>query len=173
VGIILIITFALLGNSIVLEEYIISLQNIFLHVYIAANILPLSFRDVIGGLKRVENLNFFIPIHSTDIEHSWLGNVVQNGPIRFSLFHTDINFSRSFFPIIIINIIYCIWFILLYFSKRYLFRKDIIEEEKNFFHKIVDRIVNRPINFCDQIWRYQFLATVWCCFVQFYNLAYP
>ena len=25
----------------------------------------------------------------------------------------------------------------------------------------------------DQIWRYQFLATVWCCFIQFYNLEYP
>lgn len=25
----------------------------------------------------------------------------------------------------------------------------------------------------DQIWRYQFLATMWCCFIQFYNLAYP
>lgn len=28
------------------------------------------------------------------------------------------------------------------------------------------------VNFCDQIWRYQFLATVWICLVQFYGLAY-
>lgn len=30
-----------------------SLQLLFLHAYIAADYLPLTFRDVIGGLNRV------------------------------------------------------------------------------------------------------------------------
>lgn len=37
----------------------------------------------------------------------------------------------------------------------------------------MDNIAGRIINFADQIWRYQFLATMWFCFIQFYNLSYP
>lgn len=52
-------------------------------------------------------------------------------------------------------------------------KKDIIEEEKTPLHRAVDNIANRVINFADQIWRYQFLATIWLSFMQFYNLVYP
>jgi len=40
-------------------------------------------------------------------------------------------------------------------------------------HKFFDKVGGRVINFVDQIWRYQFLATIWACFVQFYNFSYP
>lgn len=84
----------MIGYGVTVEEYIISLQILFLHVYIATEILPLSFREVIAGLRIVENLNFFVPYQAKSIEGSWMGNVVQNGPVRLSLYNTDINFSR-------------------------------------------------------------------------------
>lgn len=55
------------GFGIVVEEYVLLLQAIFLHVYIASDYLPLTFRDVVGGLSLVENLNFFLPVHSESI----------------------------------------------------------------------------------------------------------
>lgn len=39
--------------------------------------------------------------------------------------------------------------------------------------KVVDNISGRIINFADQVWRYQFLATIWFCILQFHNLTYP
>ena len=101
-----------------------------------------------------------------------MGNVVQNGPVRFYLFNTDINFIRQFYPIIIINIIYLLWFILLFIMKRFL-NKNIADSEQTILNKFFDRTAGRIINFVDQIWRYQFLATVWICFIQFYNFSYP
>jgi hypothetical protein len=94
IGVISIIMAILVGYGLVVEEYIISLQLIFLHVYIAADYLPLTFRDVIGGLHIVENLNFFLPSIGRSIEREWMGNVVQTGPVRFFLFNSDINFLR-------------------------------------------------------------------------------
>lgn len=41
----------LVGYGIVVEELVLSLQMVFLHVYIAADYLPLTFRDVVGGLS--------------------------------------------------------------------------------------------------------------------------
>lgn len=118
-------------------------------------------------------MNYFLHSQGESIERSWLGNVIQSGPIRFYLFNTDINFSRQFYPIIIINIVYVGWLVGLVASKRLLLRKDLIDEEKPLYYKLIDNIVDRPLNYLDQIWRYQFLATLWCCFIQFYNLKYP
>lgn len=111
--------------------------------------------------------------HGAWIEKSWLGNVIQNGPIKFFLFNTDINFTRQFYPIIIINIAYAIWFAALFLCRRFLLRQDLIDEEKPVLYRVIENIICRPINYLDQIWRYQFLATIWCCFIQFYNLTYP
>lgn len=58
-----------------------------------------------------------------EIEKSWLGNVVQNGPARFFLFNTDINFSRQFYPIIIINLAYLAWFAALVAARRFLMKR--------------------------------------------------
>lgn len=101
-----------------------------------------------------------------------MGNVVQNGPVRFHLFRTDINFLRDFYPIIIINIIYTIWFLIIFIARKVV-NRNLIEEEKGVFNKFLDTVAGRFINTADQVWRYQFLATLWACFVQFYNLAYP
>lgn len=53
--------------------------------------------------------------------------MIQNGPIKFFLFNTDINFTREFYPIIIINIAYAIWFIGLFLTRRFLLRQDLID----------------------------------------------
>lgn len=52
-GSISIIVAVLCGYGVVVEEYILCLQIIFLHAYIAADYLPLTFRDVIGGLSNI------------------------------------------------------------------------------------------------------------------------
>ena len=53
IGVILIIIAVMVGNSVVVEEYILALQLIFLHVYIASDYIPLTFRDTIGGLNLI------------------------------------------------------------------------------------------------------------------------
>lgn len=66
-GIIGIIVAVLLGYGVVVEEYVLCLQMIFLHAYIATDYLPLTFRDVVGGLSGISNLNFFLPAHGLEI----------------------------------------------------------------------------------------------------------
>ena len=52
-GAIGIIVAVMCGYGVVVEEYVLCLQMIFLHAYIAADYLPLTFRDVIGGLSNI------------------------------------------------------------------------------------------------------------------------
>lgn len=52
-GAIGIIVGVLSGYGVVVEEYVLCLQMIFLHAYIAADYIPLTFRDVIGGLSNI------------------------------------------------------------------------------------------------------------------------
>ena len=52
-GVYLIILAVLSGYGIVVEEYILTLQVLFLHVYIAADYIPLTFRNTIGGLNLI------------------------------------------------------------------------------------------------------------------------
>lgn len=160
------------GYGVVTEDYIIGLQMVFLHVYIATDYLPLTFRLSLAGLSPLENLNFFIPAHRHSIEQQWMGNVVQDGPPRFQFVRTDINFLRGFYPVIIINAVYLIWFFLLRVARRVV-NRGLIDEEKGVLNKFLDNTAGRLLNTTDQIWRYQFLATLWACFLQFHNLAYP
>ena len=102
VGVIGILLAVVVGYGVVVEEYVVGLQVLFLHVYIGSDFLPLSFREVVGGLSLVENLNW-------GVEPKWAGQGF-NGPIRFSMFHTDINCLREFIPIIVANVIYLLWF---------------------------------------------------------------
>jgi hypothetical protein len=99
--------------------------------------------------------------------------VVQNGPIRFFLFNKDINFSRQMHPIIIANIIFLLWFTIAALLRRKLLAKADISEERGLLVRVVDNLSGRVVNFADQIWRYQFLSVVWCCFIQFYSFEYP
>ncbi len=118
-----------------------------------------------AGLRIVENLNFFVPAHGKSIESSWIGNVVQNGPVRTSLYNTDINFTREIYPIIIVNVIFIGWFLIVFIAKKTLLRA--YSGEKATWNIIVNNIADRIINYADQIWRYQFMSVVWLCFIQF------
>ena len=53
IGVILVIIAVMLGQSVVVEEYVLTLQLLFLHVYIASDYLPITFRDTIGGLNLI------------------------------------------------------------------------------------------------------------------------
>lgn len=46
------------GFGIIVEEHIITMQIIYLHVYIGYNMLPLSFREVVANLRTVGFLHF-------------------------------------------------------------------------------------------------------------------
>ena len=52
------LTAILTGLGIVMEEHIISVQMLYLHVYVGYNLLPLSFRDVVSPLRIVGFLHF-------------------------------------------------------------------------------------------------------------------
>ena len=88
------------------------------------------------------------------------------------MIRTDVNFLRSFYPVIVINIAYLVWFLLLAVARKVL-NRGLIDEEKGVVNKFLDNTAGRLLNTADQIWRYQFLATLWACLVQFHNLAYP
>lgn len=53
------IILTLLGISVITQHLSLLLQLIFLHVYIYTEYLPASFKSVVGGLWRMENLNYF------------------------------------------------------------------------------------------------------------------
>lgn len=46
------------GFGIIVEEHIITIQLIYLHVYIGYDLLPLSFREVVSNLRTVGFLHF-------------------------------------------------------------------------------------------------------------------
>jgi hypothetical protein len=41
-----------------------------------------------------------------------LGDLVQEGPLKFSLFHKDINFIRGMIPLIFLLAIIALWFLI-------------------------------------------------------------
>ena len=140
---------------------------LFLHIFIATELLPLSFRDVIAGLSITEHLNFIIQSFGMNLGNEWIGNIFKNGGIRLGL-NNNIVFVKEIFPIIIANIIYLTWFILIVLFKITLSKCSFLGEN-SITVKIFDKIVKRKVNFFDQIWRYQLLAIFWVCFIQFKN----
>jgi hypothetical protein len=66
-AVVLVFIATLIGYGVTVEEFIVSLQVLFLHVYLGSEYLPLTFRDVVGGLNIVQSLNFFIPAHKEAI----------------------------------------------------------------------------------------------------------
>lgn len=80
-------------------------------------------------------------------------------------YNVDIYFTRSMYPLIIINIVYLGWFIIWFILLK------LIKQFKNSPNKIIKffrDIPQRPLNYFDQIWRYQFITTIWSCFIQFH-----
>lgn len=60
-GIIAIIIAVITGFGVLIEEYIVSLQLTYLHVYIGYSLLPISFSHTVSGLRGVTLLDFFNP----------------------------------------------------------------------------------------------------------------
>ena len=118
----------------------------------------------------MENLNFFAYSHARNIEESWFKHVEQQSPYPFTQYNIDVYFTRSFYAIIIINLIYLFWFLVLLLSLKFVkpFRNS-----SNRVVKFFRDIPQRPLNYFDQIWRYQFITTMWACFLQFHNFKGP
>ena len=168
-AVILVFMANLIGYGVTVEQFIVSLQILFMHIYLGCEYLPLTFRDVIGGLNVVQSLNFFVPAHKEAVQ-GWLGDSSKNIPVRFFLYSSETFFLQQFYAIIIVNFIYLIWFGFVYYAGKRI-NEELIDEEKQIHHRVIDNIANRVINFFDQIWRYQFLSTIWFCFVQFYGIS--
>jgi len=116
----------------------------------------------------MEHLNYFANSHATSIEDSWFGDLIFPSDYIYQQFNVDIYFARSFYPTIIINLIYLGWFIILLVLNRFwsTFRNSPIK-----IVKFLRDIPQRPINYFDQIWRYQFLTTMWASMLQFTNFS--
>ena len=117
-GIILALIALPLGHTMVIEEYILSIQIIFIHIYIFSSYLPSSLRVPLSGLSRIQNLNYFIPEHGTFVERILLGDTVQDSPLRFAQYHHDNNFTRAIYPILLVNVFLLLWFGFIMLLKR-------------------------------------------------------
>jgi hypothetical protein len=49
------------GLGVIIEEYIVTLQLIYLHIYVGYSLLPLSFTHTVCGLRGATLLDFFNP----------------------------------------------------------------------------------------------------------------
>lgn len=161
--IVMIITI-MLGIGVVFEEFSILLQLLFLHVYISSALLPATFKAPLIGLERMENLNYFADRDAENIEESWFGDYEHPSPYIFQQYNKDILFLRSFYPTIIINLVYLGWFLLLLIARKTL---KPFKESKSMIAQFFRNITDRPIAYADQIWRYQFITTMWASFLQF------
>lgn len=79
-------------------------------------------------------------------------------------YNIDVYFLRSLYPILIINAIFIGWFIIFKFLEVGVasFRNS-----PNKLVRFLRSIPSRPLAYFDQIWRYQFLAVMWACMLQF------
>lgn len=143
------------------------MQLLFLHVYISSSVLPATYKAPVVGLERMENLNYFIDPHAQNIERSWFGNYEHPSPYVFQQYNKDILFERSFYPTIIINLIYLGWFIIMLVLYRFL---PCFKSSSSPCIAFFRNIPARPLNYIDQIWRYQFITTMWSAFMQFHIL---
>lgn len=157
----------MLGIGIILEEFSILLQLLFLHVYISSALLPATLKAPLQGLERMENLNYFADRDIASIERSWFGNYEHPSPYIFQQFNKDIFFERTFYPTIIINLVYLGWFIVLLVIRKVV---KPVGESRGMVAQFIRNIPDRPLNYFDQIWRYQFITTMWAAFMQFYIL---
>ena len=148
------------GYGIIVEEHLITMQLLYLHVYIGYDLLPLSFREIVSQLRIVGFLHF-IPDKMVTAEWSlepeamyWLS------PEYFNFFH-------ALFPIFVSLLIYLTWFLFLVAIKRCCLPHKIPDSSRSTIHKMADNIVCRIINFADSIWRYQFISVLLICTMQF------
>lgn len=138
------------------------LQIIYLHIYITSALLPAAIKVPLSFATRMQHLNYFANISS--IENNLFGDLLYPGHVIFKQFNIDVYFLRSFYPILIINAIFIGWFIIL---KICYFALSCFSQSNNKVIRFFRSIPQRPLSYFDQIWRYQFLATMWACFMQF------
>ena len=160
------IVFSLLGVGVILEDFSIMLQLIFLHVYISSPLLPATFKAPMLGAERMEDLNYFANSTALGIEQQWFGDYESPSPFIFQQYNPDNFFLRAFYPTIIINIVYFAWF-MIWLGVHKL---ELLDATTSRFARFFKNIPSRPINFIDQIWRYQFVTTMFASFVQFYSI---
>jgi len=107
-----------------------------------------------------------------------------NSDYIFQQYNIDVLFLRSFYPIMIINAIYIGWFIIL--KVLYMLSScfqdsqsrcarclSCFQSSDNKVVRFLRSIPQRPVAYFDQIWRYQFLATMWACMLQFTHFKAP
>jgi hypothetical protein len=62
---------------------------------------------------------------------------------------------------------YLIWFLILFITYK---AAPVFQTSKSTIVGFFRNIPARPLNFADQIWRYQFITTIWASFMQFHLL---
>lgn len=103
-----------LGFNLITEEFTIALQLAFLHIYIISNELPATFKLSLEGMSPIEHLNYFGISLRDKIEGAILpDNHLQKSPHTFEQYKKDITYIRGIYPIVIINIIYVVYYVLL------------------------------------------------------------
>lgn len=165
---------------------------VFLVVYIYTSYLPASIVNTISGLRRLENFDFFVPSHMKSLERFFLGDLIQEGPLKFSLFHKDINFIRGIIPLIFLLIIIGIWFLTVnllsikikknsrsgeeLISNNNVLNPDSGSKSLPMFKQITETVLEIASNKLDywmQLFRMIFLPVIFLCFKQFNNFSYP
>ena len=82
----------------------------------------------------------------------------------FQQYNVDVFFIRSIYPILFINLLYIVWFLLNLLANKLI---TACRESESKIMGFCRSIPLRPISYFDQIWRYQFLAVMWACLLQF------
>jgi len=148
------------GFGIIVEEHIITIQLLYLHVYIGYDMLPLSFREVVSNLRTIGFLHF---VPESIVENEWS----LTPEAMYWLSPNQFNFIHAFLPLFVSILIYTFWFFGLLALKKWFLPLEIHDYSRSTLHKLADNIVCRVINFADSIWRYQFISILLICIMQF------
>lgn len=155
-----------LGVGVVFEEFSLMMQVIFYHIYITSWLLPPTIKIPLANASRMEHLNYFTDIASME-KLFGLEPLIPSNYI-FTQFNIDIYFLRSIYPLLIINAVYIGWFVILKLLKYFVYA---FNHSPNKVARFFRSITDRPLAYFDQIFRYQYLAVMWACMIQFTNFT--
>lgn len=140
-----------------------------MQIYVNSNELPASFKLSLEGMRRMEHLNYCTDEHRKAIEGAILPkNHHQLSPHIFEQYHTDITFIRGIYPILFLNIIYVVYYILV--GVLFCAIKQLSASE-NMLIKWFKEIADRPFNFFDGILRWQYVTAVWVTTCQLHQFS--
>lgn len=160
------------GLAVLLEDFVHLLQIVFMYIFIASSILPITLKFPLSGMKRIQFLNFFSESNKKSIETWFLPkDFYQNSHHVFEQYQPDVNFLRAVYALIIFNLFY----ILLWVIGSILFKNVKVLREKSYnpYLRYFQDIWARPFTFFDSIVRYQFIAIVWAALLQFTHFTSP